>query len=150
MTDVNTKATKASITAGTAGTSSATSGASLSVPYVTVNTEGIVTGYGTHTHTISGFITDSEYAERNITGYYELSSNQGAIAPNLARDGVGTFIIKNTGSSSITISFPTTGYIFVDGNDSMEIPSGKYGEISCLRITSNNTTRYFVRSAVQS
>ena len=43
----------ASITAGTAGTSSATSGASFSIPYVTMNKYGIVTGYGVHTHSIS-------------------------------------------------------------------------------------------------
>lgn len=55
--DISGKADKASITAGTAGTSSATSGSSLSVPYVTVNAQGIVTGYGTHKHTISGFAT---------------------------------------------------------------------------------------------
>ena len=45
------------VTAGTAGTSSATSGSTLAVPYVTVNAAGHVTGYGTHTHTISGFST---------------------------------------------------------------------------------------------
>ena len=45
----------ASITAGTAGTSSATSSLqSLSVPYVTLNAYGIVTAYGTHTHTLMG------------------------------------------------------------------------------------------------
>lgn len=49
----------ASITAGTSGTSSATSGSSLAVPYITVNSQGIVTAYGTHTHTISGFLTSS-------------------------------------------------------------------------------------------
>ena len=43
----------ANITAGTAGTSSATSGASFAIPYVTMNKYGVVTGYGTHTHTIS-------------------------------------------------------------------------------------------------
>lgn len=43
----------ASITGGTAGTSSATSGTSISIPYVTMNQYGVVTGYGTHTHTIS-------------------------------------------------------------------------------------------------
>lgn len=45
----------ASITAGTAGTSSATSSLqSLSVPYVKLNAYGIVTAYGTHTHTLMG------------------------------------------------------------------------------------------------
>ena len=55
--DISGKADKASITAGTAGTSSATSGSTLAVPYVTMNAQGIVTGYGTHTHTITGFST---------------------------------------------------------------------------------------------
>lgn len=45
--------TTASITAGTAGQSSASTGAAtIAIPYVTVNKYGIVTGYGTHTHTI--------------------------------------------------------------------------------------------------
>ena len=43
----------ANITAGTAGTSSATSGVSFAIPYVTMNKYGIVTAYGTHTHSIS-------------------------------------------------------------------------------------------------
>ena len=49
----------ASITAGTAGTSSATSGYTLSVPYVTMNKYGIVTGYGTHTHTVKNIPNSS-------------------------------------------------------------------------------------------
>jgi hypothetical protein len=57
--DISGKADALSITAGTAGTSSATSGSTVSVPYVTVNKQGLVTSYGTHTHTISGFLTSS-------------------------------------------------------------------------------------------
>ena len=48
-----------SITAGTAGTSSATSGSTLAVPYVTYDAQGHITATGTHTHTISGFLTSS-------------------------------------------------------------------------------------------
>lgn len=44
-------------TAGTAGTASATSGSTLAVPYLNIDTYGRVTGYGTHTHTVSGFPT---------------------------------------------------------------------------------------------
>ena len=47
------------VTAGTAGTSSATSGSTLAVPYVTYDAQGHVTGSGTHTHTVSGFLTSS-------------------------------------------------------------------------------------------
>lgn len=58
--DISGKADKASITAGTAGTSSATSGSTLAVPYVTMNSQGVVTGYGTHTHTVTGFLTSHQ------------------------------------------------------------------------------------------
>lgn len=49
-----------SVTAGTAGTSSATSGSTLSVPYVTYDAQGHVTASGTHTHTVTGFLTSSD------------------------------------------------------------------------------------------
>lgn len=48
-----------SITAGTAGTSSATSGSTLAVPYITYDAQGHITGKGTHTHTVTGFLTSS-------------------------------------------------------------------------------------------
>ena len=48
-----------SVTAGTAGTSSATSGSTLAVPYVTYDAQGHITGKGTHTHTVTGFLTSS-------------------------------------------------------------------------------------------
>ena len=44
-------------TAGTAGTNSDTSGLSLAIPYLNIDTYGRVTGYGTHTHTVSGLPT---------------------------------------------------------------------------------------------
>ena len=67
-TDVNLGGifTTASITAGTAGTSSATSGYTLSVPYVTMNKYGVVTAYGTHTHTIKN-IPNSSLVSSSIT-----------------------------------------------------------------------------------
>lgn len=52
-----TKADAASISSGTAGTSSATSGTTLEVPYLQLSSQGVVTGYGVHTHTISGLFT---------------------------------------------------------------------------------------------
>lgn len=48
-----------SITAGTVGTSSATSGSTLDVPYITFDAQGHITAEGTHTHTISGFLTSN-------------------------------------------------------------------------------------------
>ena len=47
------------VTAGTVGTSSATSGSTLAVPYVTYDAQGHITATGTHTHTVTGFLTSS-------------------------------------------------------------------------------------------
>lgn len=58
--------TTGSVTAGTAGTSSATSGYTLAVPYVTVNKYGVVTGYGTHTHTVNN-IPNSSLVNSKVT-----------------------------------------------------------------------------------
>ena len=49
-----------SVTAGTAGTSSATSGSTLAVPYITYDAQGHITATGTHTHTITGFLTSHQ------------------------------------------------------------------------------------------
>lgn len=58
-----------SVTAGTAGTSSATSGSTLAVPYVTYDAQGHVTASGTHTHTISGFLTSHQTIKQDgVTG----------------------------------------------------------------------------------
>jgi hypothetical protein len=59
---------KTSPGAGTAGTSSDTSGATLAVPYVTVNANGHVTGYGTHTHTVTGFLTSHQTVSGTFWG----------------------------------------------------------------------------------
>ena len=57
------------VTAGTVGTSSATSGSTLAVPYVTYNANGHITATGTHTHTISGFLTAHQTIKQNgVTG----------------------------------------------------------------------------------
>ena len=49
-----------SVTAGTAGTSSATSGSTLAVPYITYDAQGHITASGTHTHTVTGFLTQND------------------------------------------------------------------------------------------
>ena len=65
-----------SITAGTAGTSSSTSGTSISIPYVTMNSYGIVTGYGTHTHSISqaNIFGSSSIGSASLPVYYNGSA----------------------------------------------------------------------------
>ena len=60
-----------SVTAGTAGTSSATSSTNrtISVPYVTYDAQGHITGSGTHTHTIDTYPEAYlAWGGRNITG----------------------------------------------------------------------------------
>lgn len=59
-----------SVTAGTAGSSSASSGATVSVPYVTYDAQGHVTASGTHTHTIGSLaasaVTSGTFAAARI------------------------------------------------------------------------------------
>lgn len=99
---------------------------------------------------------DSGYTGAEIDGavkgnasYTEISSNQSNVTHSLTKDGSQTKIFKNTSANSaVTVSFATSGLIFVDGNDSMEIAAGGYGEVNFLRVTTGGTTRVFVRSAV--
>lgn len=82
----------ASITAGTIGTSSATSGYTAAIPYITVNKYGIVTGYGTHTHTINAM----QVYTSSTAGYYPV--------PFVGTTGAGskTFYIDSSTASSST------------------------------------------------
>lgn len=58
-----------SVTAGIAGTSSATNGSTLAVPYVTYDAQGHITQTGTHTHTVTGFLTSSSSLDASkLTG----------------------------------------------------------------------------------
>ena len=58
-----------SVTAGTAGTSSATSGSTLAVPYITYDAQGHITATGTHTHTVTGFLTSHQtITQDGVTG----------------------------------------------------------------------------------
>ena len=78
-----------SITAGTVGTSSATSGSTLAVPYINYDSEGHITGKGTHTHTVTGFLTSND------------------VTPNYSQ--TGTDPINGTGVKKAldTLSIPT-------------------------------------------
>ena len=58
-----------SVTAATVGTPSATNGSTLTVPYVTYDAQGHITATGTHTHTVTGFLTSSDNIDGSrITG----------------------------------------------------------------------------------
>lgn len=45
---------------GTIGSSSASQGSTVAIPYATYDGNGHITGKGTHTHTITGFLTEEE------------------------------------------------------------------------------------------
>lgn len=64
-----------SVTAGTIGTSSATSGSTISVPYANYDAQGHITFKGTHTHTVTGFLTSSstQVASSRFDGQWVLS-----------------------------------------------------------------------------
>ena len=82
-----------------------------------------------------------------IYNYADVSSNQSSVTTTLAYGGTESKIYHNTGSSTITISFATSGLIFIDGNDSMEISPGEYGEVNYLAVyDSSNNRKVFVRS----
>lgn len=93
-----------SVTAGTAGTSSATSGSTLAVPYVTYDAQGHITGSGTHTHTVNGFLTSSSSLDASkLTGTVPTS-----VLPSYVDD-----VLEYTAKSN----FPSTGEagkIYVD------------------------------------
>lgn len=94
----------ATITAGTAGTSSATSGYTLAVPYLTMNSYGIVTGYGTHTHTVNN-IPNSSLQNSSMSLWGNTVS--------LGGTANGSITIKN-GSKSVTLSVDSNGYLQVN------------------------------------
>ena len=103
----------ASITAGTAGTSSATSGLSIAIPYVTLNKYGIVTAYGTHTHSISkanitSAIGSTTYAPYNSAGYLPLS---GGTMTGDIKMTAGKYITTADGSTIIGVTAQGVFYI---------------------------------------
>lgn len=92
-----------SITAGTVGTSSATSGSTLAVPYITFDGQGHITATGTHTHTISGFLTSS--GTDTISGSRVTGNNSLAVSVINSTELNNTIRNKlNTKSTNGTVS----------------------------------------------
>lgn len=116
----------ASITAGTAGTSSATSGYTLSVPYVTMNKYGIVTGYGTHTHTINS-IPNSSLVNSSVTISGTSVSLGGSITQAALRTALGLGSNAYTSTAYLPLSGGTlsggltisSGNLIVSGSDTV-------------------------------
>lgn len=102
-----------SVTAGTAGTSSATSGSSLDVPYVTYDAEGHVTASGTHTHTVTGFLTSHQtIKQEGVTGAtanrYASCSTAAATAAKTASITTGTFALETGATVYVKFTYTNT------------------------------------------
>ena len=86
------------------GTSSATSGSTIAIPYVTYNAQGHITATGTHTHTVTGFLTSSSSLDASkLTGTVPTS-----VLPSYVDD-----VLEYTAKAN----FPATGEegkIYVD------------------------------------
>lgn len=101
-----------SITAGTVGSTSATSGASLTIPYLTYDSEGHITATGTKTHTVNGFAASS-HSHGNISSAGDITATATiASGDRLVINDESAGLIIN---SSITFGSDTTTYLRNDG-----------------------------------
>ena len=133
----------ASITAGTAGQSTASSGVSFSIPYVTMNAYGIVTGYGTHTHTISAqdlydTIGSTKYAAYNADGYLPLSGGVISGTTNVPL-GINT---TNTTEVGIRYMIGGTSKSFIGYNTTYGSYIYNYASQTTLGIKDDGTPHY--------
>lgn len=104
------------ITAGTLGSSTASSGSTISIPYANYNSAGQITGVGTHTHTVTGFLTSSSTLDSTkLSGSIPVASytfanynTTGAIKPWFSTSGASSGVTATAFSNSPTISGRTT------------------------------------------
>ena len=130
-----------SVTASTAGTSTATSGSTLAVPYVSYDAQGHIIASGTHTHTITGFLTTISSSDvTSALGYtpYNSTNPSGYQANILETVKVnGTALTPTTKTVSITVPTSTTQLT----NDSGYITSISSSDVTtALGFTPYNST----------
>ena len=92
------------ITAGTAGSTAATSGASISIPYVSYDAQGHITASGTRTHTVN--VTDKDdgvTAASGVTNRYASSTTGASTAAKAANITTGTFNLEP--GARVTVQF---------------------------------------------
>lgn len=148
-----------SITAGTAGSSSSTSGSStISIPYVTYNATGHITGKGNRTHTInaattsaSGLMSSTDKTKMNRLESYTTATTVASLDVNyqtiyVTLSANASLSANSTGSayngrsitayvytsSSVTITIPTSGdYVSMCGS-SFTTTAGGWVEFSLV------------------
>ena len=151
-----------SITAGTAGSSSATSGTStISIPYVTYNATGHITGKGNRTHTInaattsaSGLMSSTDKTKMNRLESYTTATTVASLDVNyqtiyVTLSANASLSANSTGSayngrsitayvytsSSVTITIPTSGnYVSMCGS-SFTTTAGGWVEFSLVCVS---------------
>lgn len=151
-----------SVTAGTAGSSSATSGSNIiSIPYVTYNATGHITGKGNRTHTIneattsaSGLMSSADKTKMDRLESYTTATTVASLDVNyqtiyvtlsknasLSASGTGTTYNGRTitayvyTSSARTITIPTSGnYVSMCGS-SFTTTAGGWVEFSLVCIS---------------
>lgn len=146
-----------SVTAGTIGTSSATSGSTISVPYANYDAQGHITGKGTHTHTVTGFLTSSstQVASSRFDGqwvakYLDVASNTAinsythSLSTYLPNDSQAYEIFVRMGCSTLSSSSGGSGN-FVVGTVASPGTNDNSGYSITLRVTQNSTQ---ARSAI--
>ena len=147
-----------SVTAGTAGTSSATSGSTLAVPYVTYDAQGHITGSGTHTHTITGFLTSHQTLyDENIQWGPTSTGQSGNVSPigaSLSSEHSANRIAylnpaaiqieytTNGGSSWADSGYSDTEKTWLcTGNQGIAVGQSKSGYSQSTALTTNHWTR---------
>lgn len=71
-----------SISSGTVGSSTASSGSTVEIPYITYDAQGHITVIGTHTHTVTGFLTEHQdiSGKANLSEVYTKSEINGKLS----------------------------------------------------------------------
>lgn len=121
-----------SVTAGTIGTEAATSGSTLYVPYATYDAQGHITRKGTHTHTVTGFLTSSssQVASSRFDGAvvykyseHDMTTSAGTKTISLSSylpSGSSSYLVLITGYANNNNS--TIAAVDIKGSSSMTTP----------------------------
>ena len=139
-----------SVTAGTIGSSSATSGATVSIPYATYDSNGHITGKGTHTHTITGFLTAEtdptvpSWAKESTKPSYTASEvgaipiGSNGIYLDNSDSGTKTISANSTADFSWTYTIPT-GYMAIAMSANVRSVGNNYGHVRIFGFSQNTS-----------
>ena len=143
--DISGKADKTNITAGQIGSSANSTGTSLSVPYINVNSQGVITGYGTKQHNVTGFITAQSPALTGTptTPTAPAGSNNYIIANTaFVQNAVNNAVASKFGYNTVDITRSVNAKD-TDGNGALLTqPFTNFKEIVVIAIENQYTSDY--------